>query len=219
DDSAVLAETHTGKLFKRGSLGVIDDLIIEFPPDHEIDRGVVPERVLRIHGDRRTHNGDFQLGVSIFHHLRHLDVDVKAWRRGKQHQQLELAGHLYGLFDGNLVRWRVHHLAVRKKPCRIAEPHRVPVRFDLARSRPARTGTSIKTFKGWRIQKQCSHSLSPEQPQSSSKNWILVRYQPRSARYCASASAESARFWLSSEKLLNSMFSSAFPTRRVSTTL
>jgi hypothetical protein len=78
---------------------------------------------------------------------------MKAGSGGVEHQQLELLGHLDGLLDGDFVGRRVDHLAVGQHAGGIAEPHGIPIGFDLAGSWPARAGATIEAFKGRRIQK------------------------------------------------------------------
>ena len=211
DDAAVLAEADAGQLVERLALGVIDDLVIELAAHHEIDgawcRSSVFSGSMVTGGPTKA---TFSFGFDVLHHLRHLHVDVKAGSGGEEHQQFEILGHLHGLLDGDLVRRRVHHLAVGQHAGRVAEPHRIPVRFDFARSRPARTGAAVETFERWRIQKQRSHAISV--PRTS-------RRKPGYAGYWLSVSPSAARFEASMEKLLKSMVNSALPTSRVSTTL
>ena len=149
----VLAEAHAGQFVERLAFGVVRDLVIELAPHHEIDGRVAAAASFRLDGDRRPDEGHLQLRVGVLHHLRHFDVHVKAGSGGVEHQQFELLAHLDGLLDGDFVRRSVHHFAVGQHAGRIAEPHRVPIGFDLARSRPARTGAAIEPLKRRRIQK------------------------------------------------------------------
>ncbi len=55
--------------------------------------------------------------------------------------------HFDGLLDRNPVRRRIHHFAVGQHAGRIAKPHRIPVGFDLARGRPARTRPAVKALE------------------------------------------------------------------------
>src|SRR5262245_63823588 len=100
--------------------------MIELAADDEIN-GRFPQRLLRLHGYWRSDEGDFQLRVRILHHLCNFHVDIEAWCRGEQHEQLEVFGHRDGLLNGYLMRWRVYDLAVSEHASRIAEPNRIPV--------------------------------------------------------------------------------------------
>ena len=151
DDLAVLAEADAGQFFERLALGVIDDLVIELAAHHEIDGLVQVERLIRLGGDGRSDEGDLQFRVDVLHHLRHFDVDVKAGSGGVEDQQFEILAHLDGLFDGDFVGRRVDDFAIGQHAGGIAEPDGIPIRLDFARSRPARTGATIETFKGRRI--------------------------------------------------------------------
>ena len=146
DDLAVLAVADAGDLGQRRALGVSGDLMIELTADDEVDRRFC-ERFLGLHRHRRSDERDLQLRVAVLHHLRDLHVDMEAGGGGEQHEKLEVLRHRDGLLDGDAVRRRVDNLAVREHARRIAEPHRIPIRFDLARCGPAGTGAAVEAFK------------------------------------------------------------------------
>ena len=201
DHAAVLAEAHAGQLLERLALGVIGDLVIELAPHHEIDGLVRQQRLFRLDGHRRPHEGHLQLRVDVLHHLGHLHVHVKAGSGGVQHQKLELLGHLHGLLDGDLVRRRVHHFAVGQHARGIAEPHRIPVGFDFARGRPARTGAAVEAFERRRIQKSVLIDSPAELPAPDAAPPTAFRRRPRLA----------VPQLPSMEKLVKSMVNSALP--------
>ena len=154
------AETHAGQFVQRLALGVVHDLVVELAAHDEVDRLGAEQGLIRFGGHRRSDERHLQFRVDVLHHLRHFHVDVKTRSRSIEHEQFEILAHLDGLFDRDLVRRRVHNLAVGQHSRGIAEPYRIPVRLDFARRRPARTGAAIEAFKRRRIQKQCSHAIS-----------------------------------------------------------
>jgi penicillin amidase len=100
----------------------------------------------------------FSFGFAALHHFGNLDIDVETGRGGEKHQQFELSRHRDGLFDRDFVRRGVDYFAVGQHAGGIAEPDGIPVGFDLPRSGPAGTRTSIEAFERRRIQKQRSHA-------------------------------------------------------------
>ena len=147
DDLAVLAIADARQFLERRALGVGDDLMIELAPHDEIDGAGRAQGLFRLHGHRRSDERHLQLRVGVLHHLRHLHIHVKTGRRGEQHQQLEILRHGDGLLDRDLVRRRVDHLAVGQHARGIAEPDRIPIGFDLARSRPRELAPPSKPSK------------------------------------------------------------------------
>src|SRR5439155_13013083 len=53
----------------------------------------------------------------------------------------------------------VEQPAAFEESCRIGQPHRIPVGFDLARGRPARACSAVVAFKTWRVQQQGLHHV------------------------------------------------------------
>src|SRR5712691_11671194 len=71
---------------------------------------------------------------------------------------------LDGLRWRDLVRAGVEQPASGQHTCGISKPHRIPVGFDLARHRPARTRPAVKICEARRIQQQGLHHIRHTNP-------------------------------------------------------
>ena len=99
----------------------------------------------------RTDKGDLHGRIELLHHLCNLHVDVKTGRRSEEHKQIVLRRHGHCLINSDLMRRSIDDRAIRDHTGRIAEPHRVPVGFNLAGSRPPGTGPTVKALKRRRV--------------------------------------------------------------------
>src|SRR6266850_471466 len=127
--------------------------MIELAPHYKVECLRSFERFFRLDSSRRPNEPDLHFRVDVLHHFRDFDVHMETRTGCKELQQFEIAGHGDGLVDTDLVGWGVYDLAVFEHSGRIAKPHGVPIRFNLARRGPSGAGAAVKAFKRRWIQK------------------------------------------------------------------
>src|ERR1019366_2932653 len=151
---AVLQERDALNVVQRLALGKLDDRIIELFAADEINRGTITQRFLRKHGYVRADKRDLNGRVSFLDFLYQLNIAGKAGCTGEQHQELIPRRDFDGFLRRNVVRWRIQKARALKHASGISEPNRIPIRFDLARSWPPRSGPTIKILKRRWVQKK-----------------------------------------------------------------
>ena len=94
-------------------------------------------------------------GLAVFDGLGDADVAGESGSAGEEHEQFVVLAGADRFFRRDVVRRGVEQARAFEHARGIGEPDRIPVRFDLTRRGPARTGASIEILKRRRIQKQC----------------------------------------------------------------
>ncbi len=149
----VLAIADGENLIQRLAVGILHHRVVELAAADKVDRLALVQRLVRIGGDRRADEGNLDLGVGVFDLLRPPLVATPGNRAGEEHQELVVLQDLDHLRPLDVVRVGVEQARPLQHPCRVRQPNRVPVGFDLACRGPAGAGAAIEVLKGRRVQK------------------------------------------------------------------
>ena len=155
DDAVLVLVADAEDLVQRLVVRELDDGEVELAAADEVDDVALVERAIGVGGDGRSDERDLDGGVRLFDRLGEGVVTRPADGRGKEDQELVALRHLDGLFGADVVGRRIEELGALEHACRVGQPNRIPIGFDLAGSRPAGAGATVKVLEGGRIQKQC----------------------------------------------------------------
>src|SRR5256884_3047112 len=107
------------------------------------------------------------------------DVCSSDLRGREEDQKLIVFADLDCLLPIDFVRRCIEQPAPGDHSRRVRQPNRVPVGFNLARGRPARTRTAVEVFKTWRIQKQGLHYIWHSSPSALFTNLAVSNHSLR----------------------------------------
>src|SRR5207245_2204029 len=122
------------------------------------------------------------IGLALFHLADQQEVVVESDRRSEQHDKVIVGCDLDGLRRRDLVGAGVEQPASGQHTRRISKPHRIPIGFDLARHRPARTRPAVKIREARRIQQQGLHHIRHTNPPSIPGS-IYAKKRPPTNKY------------------------------------
>ena len=154
-DASILAIRNAENVFDRLALRVFHDGVVEFLAAGYVNHFGFHQRLLGQHADVRSDEGDLDVRIAVFDGLGDADIAGKSRRAGEQHEQFVVLAGADRFFRRDVVRRGVQQARALQHSGRIGEPDRIPVRFNLTRSGPARTGAPIEILKRRRIQEQC----------------------------------------------------------------
>src|SRR5262249_34163517 len=137
--TAVLAIRQPENLVQRLAVSVLGDGVVELLPADDVDDAVLLQRFFWQDADVRAYERNLDVRIGVLDRFGEADVAGESGRTGEQDQQLVVFAGLDGLFRRHMVGRGVQQACAGQHPRGISEPDGIPVRFDFARGRPARS--------------------------------------------------------------------------------
>ena len=144
---------------QRLALRELDHGVVKLAAHHKVNVLAGGEAFGRVDLNGRSHESDLQIGLGLFHHARQAKVARKPHGRSKQNHEVITACDPRRLFRRDLVRRRVQEATAGQHAGWVSQPDRVPIRLDLSRCRPARTGPPVKLLKAGRVEQKRLHEV------------------------------------------------------------
>src|SRR5690348_820089 len=154
DDLSVLAVTRAENFAERLTLRKLHHGVIKFAAHNKVDVITGHQTLIGLHLHRRSHKGNPETGLHLFHPASKLDVVLKTDSGREKNYKFVVLCDFDGLLRSDFVRRSIQQAAAGQHSRGIGEPHGVPVRLNLARSGPPRTCATIKLLETRRIQQQ-----------------------------------------------------------------
>ena len=158
-DLAVFAIAGSENLIEGLAVCIFGDGVVEFAADDEIDVQTAVQCLFGLDVPVRTNKCHSQRWVGFLDFAEQLDITVKTDGRSEEDQELVVFANLNGLVPVNFMRRGIEQAAAGDHSSRIAEPDGIPVRFNLARRGPPRTGPTVEILEARGIQEQRLHSI------------------------------------------------------------
>ncbi len=137
-------------LIQRLAVRILDDRIVEFAAANKIQHRAFVQRAVGIRRYRRPHKRNPHRRIGRLDRFGQSLIALPAHCRREENKELILLANFDRFFRRDVVRWRIEQSRALQQTGGIRQPYRVPVGFNLARGRPARSGAAIKTLeRGW----------------------------------------------------------------------
>src|SRR5690242_3872253 len=177
---AVFAITYAKNLAHRLPVRILHHRMVELATGHTIDVITSFLPLIWLDVPMRANKSNLHPRIHFFNLANQFDVALKTNRRGKQNQELIVFADFHRLLPVHFVRRSVEQPAPGDHPGRIGQPNRIPIRFNLSRRGPPRTGPAVEILETRRVQQQSLHRFRHSSPSAfersiwRGKSWALA---------------------------------------------